>query len=133
MSFIVALLVRLGLADAAARKFAPLAAVAGVLAILGLLWAAWGVFDHFNDRAAIKQDRLESNNAVLEARIEAAEAAAKEQLRNAMTNRETKEALEDAIHKPQPGDNADPDVRLACEQLRRVGQDTAGIPECGGR
>ncbi len=127
------LLLVLGVGDAAAKRLAPLGALAGVLAILSLLWAAWGVFDHFNDKAAIERDRIEANNAVLAAQLAAAEAAAKERLRNAQTNSETVEALTDAIFNPAPGDSADPDVRLACEQLRRDGQNTTGIPQCGGR
>ncbi len=133
MMFIATLLVRFGLSDAIAKKLAPLAALAAVLAILGLLWGAVQVWDHFDDRAAIAQDKLEGNNAMLEQQLEAAAGAAAEALRNAETNRDTKEALENAIHEPEPGDSADPDVRLACEQLRLDGQDTTGIPECGRR
>lgn len=133
MMMIAGLLARFGLSDALAKKLAPLAALAGVLAILSLLWGAWQVWDYFDDRAAIEQDKLEANNAMLEAQLDAAAAAAAEALRNAETNRETKEALTDAIFEPEPGDSADPDVRLACEQLRLDGQDTTGIPECGRR
>lgn len=133
MMFVASLLARFGVAEAAAKRLAPVAAVLGVIAILGLLWAAWGVFDHFNDRQAIKEDRLEANNAALEAQLKAETKAAAERLRNADTNRETERAYEDAILDPKTGDHADPAVRLACEQLRRDGQDTTGIPECGGR
>lgn len=133
MSWIAALLVRWGLKEATAKLLAPAAAGAAVLAILALLWAAWGVFDHFNDRQAIEQDRLESNNAALEAQLEAEQAAAAERLRNAKTNSETERAFEDAILVPKPGDDPDPAVRLACERLRRDGQDTTGLPGCGGR
>lgn len=133
MSFIITLLVRFGLAGDLAKKLAPFAAAAAALAILGLLWGAWQVWDHFDDKAAIEADRLEGNNAALKAQLEAAETAARERLRNAETNTETKEALTDAIQDPEPSDHPDPDVRLACEQLRLDGQDTSGFPECGGR
>lgn len=133
MSTIAALLARWGLSGAMAKRLAPVAAIIAFVAFLGLLWGAWQVFDHFNDRAAIRQDRLESNNAALEAQLAAAAAAAKERLRNAQTNSETVEALTDAILEPEPGDSADPDVRLACQQLRLDGQDTSRIPGCGGR
>lgn len=133
MSFIIGLLVRFGLAEAAAKRLAPFAVVAGVLAILGLLWAAWGVFDHFNDKAAIEQDRLEGNNAVLEKQLETEAAAAAERLRNAETNSDNRRAYEDAILFPKRDDDADPAVRLACERLRRAGEDTSGLPGCGGR
>lgn len=133
MSFIIALLARLGIGDAAARKLAPFAAIVAGIAFLGLLWGAVQVWDYFDDKAAIRADRIEANNAALEAQLDAEAAAAKERLRNAVTNRETVEALTDAILEPEPGDSPDPDVRLACEQLRRDGQDTTGIPACGGR
>lgn len=133
MTFIATLLARWGLSERVAKVLAPVAAGVAAIAFLASLWGAWQVFDWFNDRAAVKADRIESNNAALEAQLEAAEAAALEALRNAETNRETKEALEDAIFQPEPGDSADPDVRLACEQLRLDGQDTSAIPECGNR
>lgn len=127
------LLLAFGASDALAKRLAPLGALAGFLAILSLLWAAWQVFDHFNDRAAIEQDKLESNNAVLEEQLTAQDAAAAERLRNADTNRETERAYEDAILVPKSGDDPDPAVRLACERLRRDGQDTTRVPGCGGR
>jgi hypothetical protein len=133
MPIVITLLTRFGLTDALAKKLAPFAAALAVIAFLSLLWGAWQVWDYFDDRAAIKADRLEGNNAALEAQLEADAAAARERLRNAATNSETKEALQDAIDQPEPGDSPDPDVRLACEQLRLDGQDTTAIPGCGGR
>lgn len=133
MTFIITLLVRWGLKEALAKKLAPFAAIAAAFAFLGLLWGAWQVFDHFNDRAAIEQDKLESNNAMLEEQLKAQDAAAAERLRNADTNRETERAFDDAILFPETGDDPDPAVRLACERLRRDGQDTTRVPGCGGR
>lgn len=133
MMSIATLLARWGLSSEAAKKLAPLAAAAGVLAILGLLWAAWGVFDHFNDRAAVREATLEQNAKALEDQIQANDNAAAERLRNAETNGETERAYEDAILVPKAGDSDDPGVRLACERLRRAGHDTADLPGCGGR
>lgn len=133
MMMIVGLLARFGLSDALAKKLAPFAAIPVAAAFLTALWGAWQVFDHFNDRAAIEQDKLESNNAVLEKQIEAREAAAAERVRNAETNSETERAYDDAILFPKAGDSDDAGVRLACERLRRDGQDTTSIPGCGGR
>lgn len=133
MTLIITLLARWGLSEGLAKKLAPIAALIGVFAILGVLWGAVKVWDHFDDKAAIERDRIEANNTALEAQLKAAEASAKEALRNAETNRETKEAFDDAIYNPQLGDSPDPDVRLACEQLRRDGQDTTAISECGER
>lgn len=130
---ILALLGRWGLSERAAKVAAPFVAALAVLVILTALWGSWQVFDYFNDRAAVKQDRIEANNKAMKAQLEAAETAARERLRNARTNDEEVEAYTDAIYNPQPGDSADPGVRLACEQLRRDGQDTTAIPECGGR
>lgn len=127
---IAGLLARWGMSEAKAARFAPVVAAAGVLVLLAALWP---VYDHFNDRAAIKRDRIETNAKVRERQLEAAEKAARERLRNDRTNRDLVEAYTDAINHPEPGDHVDPGVRLACEQLRRDGQDTSGFPECGGR
>jgi hypothetical protein len=133
MSFIVTLLVRWGLKETLAKRLAPFAAIAAALALLPALWGAFQVWDWFDDRAAIEQDKLEANNAMLEEQLKAEETAAAERLRNAETNRETERAYEDAILIPKSGDDPDPAVRLACERLRRDGQDTTGVPGCGGR
>lgn len=130
MSWIVTLLVRWGLKEARAEKLAPLVALAAAVAILAALWTG---YDWFNDRAAVQADRAKANAAMLERLIKANDRAAGERGDNAITNAEQEQAYDDAIHKPQPGDSADPAVRLACEQLRRDGQDTTGLPECGRR
>lgn len=133
LATITSLLASLGLSARVAQRLAPVVAGIAALAILASLWGAWQVFDWWDDRAAIERDRIKANNDTLARQLDAAEAAARERLRNARTNDETVEALNDAILDPKPGDHPDPGVRLACEQLRRDGQDTAGIPECGGR
>lgn len=133
MTFIVTLLVRWGLKDALARRLAPFAAIAAALMLLAALYGAFRVWDWFDDRAAVQADRDKANAAMLERQMKANDRAAGERSDNAITNAEQERAYVDAIHSPKPGDSADPAVRLACEQLRRDGQDTTGLPECGGR
>ena len=130
MSFIIGLLVRWGLKESVADKMAPWVAAALLFAFLGAILATW---DYFDDRAAVRADRAKANAAMLERQMEANARAAGERSDNAITNAEQEGAFHDAIHEPKPGDSADPAVRLACEQLRRDGQDTSGLSECGGR
>jgi hypothetical protein len=130
MNLIVALLARWGLSRSLALRLAPWVAGAVLIAILGLLWAA---HNHFSNRAAVRADRERANAAMIERQIEANEAASVERLRNAETNRNLQRSYEDAILVPKAGDSDDPAVRLACERLRRSGQDTSGLPACGGR
>lgn len=130
MSWVVALLARWGVKEGLAGKLAPWVAGVALFAILAALWAA---YDHFNDRQAIERDRLEADNTLLEAQIRTQDAAAAERLRNADTNSETERAFDDAILFPKSDDDPDPAVRLACERLRRSGEDTSSLPGCGGR
>lgn len=125
-----ALLARLGLSQGLAGKVAPWA-VGLLIAIVALLAvAAW---DHFDDEAAIRADRLEGDVEQLEDQVAADAGAADRRLRDAAAIREQEEAFAKAIDDPRPGDAGDPGVRRACEQLRRDGQDTRGLAACGGR
>lgn len=133
MTFIVSLLLRWGLKEGVAKKLAPFAAAAAVIVILTALWGAWQVWDYFDDRAAVQADRDKANLDMLERQLRANDNAADARTADALTNAEQEKAYVEAIHNPKPGDSADPAVRLACEQLRRDGQDTSGLPECGGR
>jgi hypothetical protein len=130
MMWIAGLLARWGLKESVAGKLAPWVAGLGVLAILAASVAAW---DWFDDRAAIRADRDKANAAMLERQIQANDRAAGERADNAITNSEQERAFNEAIFEPQPGDSVDPAVRLACEQLRRSGQDTSSLSECGRR
>lgn len=127
---VIWLLGKFGLAESAAKKVAPWAAAA-LFALLVV--AGWSIFDHFNDRAAIEQDRLESNVEQLEGQVAADTKAADQRMADLQAQQEQEKALDNAIENPLPGDSDDPHVRLACERLRRDGQDTSNLPTCGGR
>lgn len=119
-----------GLSERAAKAMAVGAAIFAFLAVAVPAVLLW---DYFDDKEAVEKDRLAGNNKALTARLEAAEQSAREALENQATNADLVEAYNDAIDNPKPGDSDDPDIRLACEQLRRDGQDTTTIPECGKR
>lgn len=126
----ISILTALGLSQRIAARSAPWVAGALAIALLAALWAIW---DHFDDKEAVRVDRLEANAGALETQAAAETAAAAERARNMVTNHQQTGDFHDAIHSPRPGDSGDPAVRLACQQLRNDGQDTAAIPECGGR
>ena len=126
----IALLGRLGLSDERSEKLAPWALGFAGIVLLGALFAIW---DHFDDRDAIERDRLEGNNAALEAQVEAEVEAGEQRVEDLAEQIRQQEDYQDAIDNPEAGDSDDPAVRLACERLRNDGQDTRAIPGCGGR
>lgn len=126
----IGILTTLGLSQRVAAKVAPWAAFA-VIALLALLSVK--IWDHFDDREAVRVERLEANDAARDRQVEAETDAAAERARNMVTNHQQTGDFHGAIHSPHPDDSSDPAVRLACQQLRNDGQDTAAISECGGR
>lgn len=126
----IGILTALGLSQRIAARLAPWVAGALAIALLAALWALW---DHFDDKAAVRADRLEANDGARGRQVEAETGAAAERARNMVTNHQQRGDFHGAIHSPRPGDSSDPAVRFACQQLRNDGQDTAAIPECGGR
>lgn len=126
----IGILARLGLSRRLSEKMAPWALGALLLLLAALCVAIW---DHYDDEAAIERDRLKGNVEQLEDQLKADGAAADQRLQDAAAQRDQEDAYHDAIANPQAGDAGDPDVRLACEQLRRAGKDTSGLPACGGR
>lgn len=130
MSWLAGILVKLGLKESGAEKVAPWVAGA-LLCVLAALSA--GLWLHFHDRKVIAQDRQGANLAAVKGQSTADAHAADQRVKDALANRDQEETYAKAIHTAQPGDSSDPDVRLACEQLRRAGKDTKSIPACGGR
>lgn len=130
MTWIVGRLLALGLSQGRAEKVAPWA-VAALLFVSaaagGLLWL------HFHDRQVVAHATDKGNVDQLQHQVKADAKAADQRLKDAAAQTQQQEAYRDAIDKPKPGDAVDPDVRLACEQLRRSGQDTTRLPACGGR
>jgi hypothetical protein len=127
MMFVAGLLARFGVADAAAKKLAPFAAVAAVVAMLGLLWGAVQVWDYFDDRAAIHDDRIEREAAetakALERERAATKAAMDRDAQRAADSAATVQRLEDiedanpeaAVAPARPGS------RAVADRLRRDG------------
>lgn len=96
-----------------ARKYAPfgfaLACILALLAGLALFKLAWPVFDWFNDREAVAEDRDKANAEFTKKQLDAERAAgATKDARDAETARQQKE-LNDAI------DQADRDGRSAAD------------------
>lgn len=123
-------LVKFGLSQTRADKLAPLGLG---LALLLLVVAGGALWLHFHDQRVIERDRMEANLEQLEDQVKADTKAADQRLEDAAAQDEQEEAYANAIDNPAPGDAGDPGVRLACERLRRSGQDTTGLPACGGR
>tara|TARA_R100001129_G_scaffold182748_1_gene163821 strand:+ start:905 stop:1282 length:378 start_codon:yes stop_codon:yes gene_type:complete len=121
-------LLSLGLSEGLATKLAPWVLRVGIVLAALLALALWHCSEV--DRA-VKRDRLEANVGQLEKGTRAGERAAGERVANDRTNRQQEQDYANAIE--TPGVTGDPGVGLACERLRRDGQDTAAIPECGGR
>lgn len=88
------------------------------LGALGLAVVAFLIWDHFDDRAAIRQDVQKREAAAQVRRDEAAD----QRVQDAATNAVSEKGLHDAI---QP---SDPRRSLACERLRRLGRSS---PACG--
>lgn len=137
MAWIISLLASWGLGEGRAKALAPWVALAAAIALLAALWMLSApmraIFDHFDDRRAVAEDRRANNLEQLEQQREADTAAAEQRVEDALAQQEQEQAYDDAINRPHAGDSASPRVRLACERLRRAGQDTAAIPACGGR
>ena len=127
---VASLLGILGFSADLARKLAPWAM--GLAALL-LVISAFAIWNHSDNAAAIERDRLEANNDQLVGQVDADAAAADQRVEDVIAQIQQEEAYVDAITEPEPGDSPDPGVRLACEQLRRQGENTAAIPACGGR
>lgn len=68
---IIRLLAGFGLSERVSKIAAPFVALLAVFALLSALWGAWQVFDYFNDRAAVKQDRIEREAVEAAAALEA--------------------------------------------------------------
>lgn len=130
MGWIVARLAALGLSQGRAEKAAPWLAGALLCLAAALSVAAWL---HFHDRRVVAADRQGANLEAMQGQATADAHAADRRVQDALANKDQEEAYGSAISSPEVGDSDDPGVRLACERLRRSGQDTAAIPACGGR
>lgn len=98
-----------------ARKFAPwgfaLACILALLAVWGTFKLAWPVFDWFNDREAVAEDRAEANAEFTEKQLKAErDAGANKRARDA-ADAQTQKETDNAI------DQADRDGRSAADDL----------------
>lgn len=98
-----------------ARRFALpgfilAACLAGLLAF-GLFKLGWGIFDWFNDREAIQQDRREANAEFAGKQIDAERAAGAGKHARDTAESETQEGLENEV------DDADRNGRSAADDL----------------
>jgi hypothetical protein len=137
MNWLTGALAGMGLPSALAARAAPWV---GLALVCALLWLLWGISapiraaaDWFDDREAVQDDRRRANLERLNEQAKADAKAAEQRVADVVAQIEQEQDFADAINNPQPGDSDDPNVRLGCERLRRSGQDTSGIPACGGR
>ena len=100
---------------------------------LGGLYGGYRLWLHHHDKQMVATDRAAAKLDALQGQAKADAHAADQRVQDALANKDEEEAYASAISQPVAGDSADPGVRLACERLRRDGQDTAAIPACGGR
>lgn len=118
LAFAIGLLVKVGLSEDTARRFAvPLLIVAGLIAALGV----WQTMDYFNDRKAVREYQQKQDAKAEKARQKARD----EYVADAIANANSQEELHDAIDKAPGGVLSPAAHALACERLRRVGR----IPE----
>lgn len=129
-AWIARCLVGLGLSRNAATKATPW--IVGIA--LCLLVAAALVLAVRSIRAdAVNDDRVASDLEALQGQANADARAANQRLKDDRAQRAQEDDYHDAVESPAPGDSHDAGVRLACERLRRDGQDTTAIPACGRR
>jgi len=108
-------LLGLVLPGATARKFAPLgfglACILALLAVWAVFKLAWPVFDWFNDREAVAEDRAEANAEFTEKQLDAERAAGADKRSRDADDAQTQKELTDAI------DQADRDGRSAADDV----------------
>lgn len=129
-AWIARCLVGLGLSRSAATKTAPW--IAGSALCL-LVAAALALVVQSIRADAVNDDRAASDLEALQGQANADARAADQRLKDDRSQRAQEDDYHDAVESPIPGDSDDAGVRLACERLRRDGQDTTAIPACGGR
>lgn len=133
MSFVLGILANLGLSQRVAKLAAPFVLAGAALVALAALYGLGTLWLHHHDRAVVAADRQASDIKAAKGQASADAHAADQRLEDVVKQKEQEKAYADAIAHPAAGDSDEPGVRLACEQLRRAGKDTAAIPACGGR
>jgi hypothetical protein len=97
--------------------------------LIALAVAAFLIWDHFDDRAAVKAADAKREAAAQPARDEAAD----QRTKDATTNSKTEEDLHDAIDSAPTGGSLSPAARsLACRRLRNLGRIPASCRSEGG-
>lgn len=133
IAFLVPILARWGVKESLQRPLAWLTAAFAVVTLTMALAGAFNTWLHFHDKRVVAADRADALAELVELQAEAEAAAARSRVKDVVEIHKQQEAYRNAIEDPEPGDSADPAVRLGCERLRRSGQDTSGIPACSGR
>lgn len=123
MTWILALLARWGVPESVRR---PLLIVTAIIAALALLAVLKGCYDR-----GVVERHDDAVNLEAEKGARGADAkAADQRASDAATNREESDDYAKAISSAAPSAPDDAHRRLACERLRRAGQDPAAIPAC---
>lgn len=126
LGLLLPLVLKLGVPS---RLAAPVAKGALVVAGVALLIGGFLLWDHFDDRAAVREHEVERELNAADAR----ETAADERVADAITNAKTEQEMHDAIDNAPTGGELSPAARaLSCERLRKLGRIPAACrPESG--
>lgn len=84
------------------------------------------------DKKLIDRHEAETGAAIIEQNADALAEAAEQRAKDTAAIETAEEGRNHEIEKAAPGRTSDAAARLACERLRRSGQDTSGIARCAG-
>lgn len=84
------------------------------------------------DKSVISGYEAETGAVIIEQNADALADAAEQRTKDEAAVRTAEEDRNHEIEKAAPARTADAAARLACERLRRSGQDTSGIARCAG-
>lgn len=126
IAFLLPLVMKLGVPQ---RLAAPVAKVALIIAAAALLIGGFLLWDHFDDKAAVREHEVERELKAADAR----ETAAAERVADTIANAKSEQEMHDAIdYAPKGGELSPAANALACERLRRIGRIPPACRPAGG-
>lgn len=100
--------------------------------VAGLVLVLLAVGKCSYDKAVISDYEAETGAVIIEQNADALADAAEQRTKDEAAVRTAEEARNHEIAKADKARTTDAAARLACERLRRSGQDTSGIARCAG-
>lgn len=100
--------------------------------IVGLVLVLLAVGKCSYDKAVISDYEAETGAVIIEQNADALADAAEQRTKDEAAVRTAEEDRNHEIEKAAPARTTDAAARLACERLRRSGQDTSGVARCAG-